>query len=95
MNFTMTRGKDFYEFFEFKNSQGKPIAMPSGKFRVVLERGGFAKEYTVLNGGLQRLRNRVNWRIPASDTADFEFSTMYYTLYLEDRELIRGVIKVQ
>lgn len=95
MNFVMTRGKEFAEHFDFKNAQGKPIAMPSGHFRVVLERGGFAREYTVLNGGLSRLTNRVNWRIPASDTADFGFNTLYYTLYLEDRELARGVIKVQ
>lgn len=95
MNFVMTSGKDFLEFFEFKNAQGKPIAMPSGQFRIVLERGAFAREYTVLNGGLQRLMNRVNWRIPAADIENFDYNTLYYTLYLEDRELARGVIKVQ
>lgn len=95
MNFVLTRGKSFHEYFEFKNAQGKPIAMPQGLFRLVLERGQFIREYTVANGGLQRLMNRINWTISAKDTTNFEFSTLYYTLYLDDRELARGIVKVQ
>lgn len=94
MNFLLVRGNDFEEHFDFKNAQGKPIAMPTGQFRIILERGGFAREYTVGNG-LSRLMNRVSWRIPAAQSQDFEFSTMYYTLYLNDQELARGVLRIQ
>lgn len=95
MNFLLVKGKDFEEHFEFKNAQGESIAMPSGQYKIILERGAFAREYTVLNDGLQNLRNRVNWRIPASQSKDFAFSTMYYTLYLNDLELARGVLRIQ
>lgn len=95
MNFVVTRGKPFHEYFEFKNAQGRPIAMPAGVFRLVLERGGFVREYTVSNSGLQRLMNRINWNIAEEETANFEFSTLYYTLYLDERELARGIVKVQ
>lgn len=95
MNFLLVKGKDFEEFFEFKNTQGKPIAMPSGVFKLILERGSFAREYTVLNNGLSRMMNKITWRIPAAQSQDFDFSAMYYTLYLDDRELARGVLRVQ
>lgn len=95
MNFVLVRGKDFLEHFDFKNDQGSPIALPAGVFRVVLERGGFAREYTVANGGLTQHSTRVEWRIPASDSSSFDFNTMYYTLYLDSQELARGVVKVQ
>lgn len=95
MNFTLVRGKDFSEVFDFKNQAGKSIALPNGQFKVVLERGTFAKEFTVLNGGLSRLRNRVTWTISANDTADFDFATMYYTLYLDDSEITRGILRIQ
>lgn len=95
MNFLLVRGKDFQEHFDFKNAQGKPIALPAGVFKVVLERGGFAREYTILNRGLSRTMNRITWRIPSSESLGFEFNTMYYTLYLDDRELARGVLKIQ
>lgn len=95
MNFTLIKGKDFTEHFDFKNASGKPIALPSGLFRVVIERGGFAREYTVDNGGLSLLRNQITWRIAAGDSKDFEFNTMYYTLYLNDDEITRGVLRIQ
>lgn len=95
MNFVLTRGQDFYDFFEFKNAQGRPIAMPSGEFKIVVEHGDFVREYTRRNNGLLSKSTRVDWRIPASETANFEYSTLYYTLYLDDRELARGVLKVQ
>ena len=95
MNFTLVKGKDFTEHFDFKNEQGKSIALPPGTFRVILERGEFVREYTVLNRGLSRLRNRISWRIPAEESASFDFTTMYYTLYLEDREITRGMLKIQ
>lgn len=94
MNFFMKKGQPFAEYFDFKNARGESIALPAGSFRVVLERGGFAKEYTYGNG-LDRLANRINWRIPASETESFVYSTMYYTLYLEDTEITRGVLKIQ
>lgn len=94
MNFLLVRGRDFQEHFDFKNGQGKLIPLPAGKFRVVLERGGFAREYTSGNG-LSLQRNRVIWSIKGEQSNDFEFTTMYYTLYLNDREITRGVLKVQ
>jgi hypothetical protein len=94
MNFTLFKGKDFRETFDFKNSQGKSIALPPGNFSVVLERGGFAKEYTVANGGLTRSYNSVGWKIAKEDSSNFEFTTMYYTLYLEDREITRGLLRI-
>lgn len=95
MNFQLARDKDFLEHFDFKNAQGRPIALPAGEFKIILERGGFSRDYTVANGGLRRQMNRINWRIPAADTKDFEFSTMYYTLYLNNQEVTRGVLKIQ
>lgn len=94
MNFTLVRGRDFSEHLDFKNPQGKPISTPAGEFRIVLERGLFAKEYTV-GAGLTRLRNGLSWRIPKEETQDFEFSTMYYTLYLNNNEVIRGILRIQ
>lgn len=95
MNFSLVRGKDFSEHFDFKNAAGKPIALPNGSFRIVVEHGGLAREYTVMNGGLSRLRNRVNWTISARQSADFEFNTLYYTLYLDDEEITRGLLRIQ
>lgn len=94
MNFTLVKGKDFTEFFDFKNSQGKSIALPSGAFKIVLERGGFVREYTASHG-LSRIRNRITWTISAEESKDFEFTTMYYTLYLDDNEITRGVLRIQ
>lgn len=95
MNFSLVKGKDFHEHFDFKGASGKPIALPNGTFRVVVERAGFAREYTVMNGGLSRLRNRVNWTISADQSGDFDFNTYYYTLYLDNREITRGILRIQ
>jgi hypothetical protein len=94
MNFLLVRGKDFQEFFDFKNSQGRLIPLPAGKFSVVLERAGFAREYTPGNG-LSLQRNRIVWGIKAEEAEDFEFATMYYTLYLNNQEITRGILRVQ
>lgn len=94
MNFTLVRGKDFIEHFDFKNAQGKPIALPLGKFRLVVERGGYARQYTD-GAGLIRQRNRLTWKIGAEDSNDFEFTVLYYTLYLNDNEITRGILRVQ
>lgn len=95
MNFTLVKGKDFEEHFDFKNSEGKTIALPQGQFRVVLEHGAFAREYTVQNRGLVKSRSRVVWRVAGTDSNDFEFTVMYYTLYLNDEEITRGIVRVQ
>jgi len=95
MNFVLIRGKDFSEHFNFKNAKGSPIVLPNGTFKIVLERGSFAREYTVENGKLSKMRNRVVWSIPSAESIDFEFSTMYYTLYVEDREIARGLLRIQ
>ena len=94
MNFTLIRGRDFSENLDFKNAQGKPIALPSGSFRILLERGTFAREYTP-GAGLTRMRNGLVWKISAQESNDFEFTTMYYTLYLNDNEIIRGILRIQ
>lgn len=94
MNFLLERGKDFQESFDFKNATGKAIALPAGQFRVVLERGGFAREYTPGNG-LSPQRTRIVWTIKAKQIDDFEFATMYYTLYLNNDEITRGILRIQ
>lgn len=95
MDFLLSRGRDFEEEFNFKNPKGRLIALPAGRFRLILEHGDFAREFTVENHGLSRTRTQVTWRIPAEQGADFEYSTLYYTLYLEDSELARGILRVQ
>lgn len=94
MNFLWVRGRDFQESFDFKNGTGKPIALPAGKYRVVLERGGFAREYTQ-GKGLVLQRTKILWTIKANQADDFEFTTMYYTLYLNDEEITRGILRIQ
>jgi hypothetical protein len=95
VNFTLVKGKDFSEHFDFKNADGKSIALPTGEFRIVLERGEFVREYFAPNRGLSRLRNRVNWFIPGEESESFEFTTMYYTLFLDEREITRGLLRIQ
>lgn len=95
MNFTLVKGKNFEEHFDFKNSEGKALTLPAGRFKVILEHGSFAREYTVENRGLSRLRNSVVWRVAGTDSNDFEFTVMYYTLYLNDEEITRGIVRVQ
>lgn len=94
MNFTLVRGRDFSENLDFKNSQGKPVATPPGEFRIVLERGAFAREYRA-GAGLTKHRSGLVWNIPKEDSENFEFTTMYYILYLEDKEIIRGILRIQ
>jgi len=94
MDFVLLKGKDFSEPFNFKNAHGKSIAMPNGTYRVVLERGTWAHEYTIGNG-LARTRTNITWTIPAEESANFAYNVMYYTLYLNDDELARGVLRVQ
>lgn len=95
MNFILTKGRDFSEHFNFRNAQGRAVALPSGTFRIALERGSFIQEYTVENGGLARYSGRLDWRISSKDSQDFDFTTMYYTLYLNDSEVTRGILRVQ
>jgi len=94
MDFVLIRGKDFSEPFNFKNAHGKSIAMPNGVYKIVLERGTWAREYTLYHG-LSRTRNQITWMIPAEESADFAYNVMYYTLYLNDDELARGVLRIQ
>lgn len=94
MDFLLTKGRDFEERFDFKNEQGKPLSAPAGEYRLVLQRGTFARVYKP-GSGLYRGQTYVIWKIKASETEDFEYRTLYYTLYLNDQELVRGVIKVQ
>lgn len=94
MDFFLRKGVDFIEHFNFKNDAGKDIALPSGVFKLYLVRGSFAREYTV-GAGLVRNRNSIVWKITKEQSQDFEYSTLYYTLYLDDTELVRGVLKVQ
>lgn len=94
MDFLLTKGEAFEERFDFKNDKQKAIALPAGEYRIVLQRGTWVREYRV-NSGLSRTRTSITWKIPASATQDFEYRTLYYTLYLNDSELVRGVIKVQ
>lgn len=94
MDFLLYKGRNFTEHFDFKTKDQKPKALPNGVYRVVVERGSFAREYTV-GEGLTRQRTTLIWKISAEETLDFEYTTMYYTLYLDDTELARGVLKIQ
>lgn len=94
MDFFLRRGVAFKEQFNFKNDKGKPLPVPGGLYKIILERGTFAREYRA-NSGLSRLRSALVWEISAEESLDFEFSTMYYTLYLNDQEVTRGVLKIQ
>lgn len=89
MNFYAARGKDFVDTFEFKNAQRKPISVPSGTYKIVLERGPYAREYTPTRG-----KNGLVWKVPAAEINDFEYSTLYYTLYLNNKEVARGTLSI-
>lgn len=94
MDFFLRKGIDFRENFDFKNENHKPIVVPVGEYRLILERGDFGREYKV-GSGLTKTRNTIAWSIPGKESKDFEFSTLYYTLYMNDVEIVRGVLKVQ
>lgn len=94
MDFLLTRGENFEERFDFKNEKQRAIVLPSGEYRIVLQRGTWVREYKV-GAGLSKTRTALVWKIAASDTSDFEYRTLYYTLYKDDEDLVRGVIKVQ
>lgn len=94
MDFLLTRGRDFQEHFDFKNEKGQPLSTPAGVYRLLVTRGDFAREYTA-GHGLSRQRTGIIWKISAKETQDFEYRTLYYTLYVDDQELARGVLKVQ
>jgi hypothetical protein len=95
MDFLLVKGRAFKEHFNFKNENGKLRALPNGKYKIVLERGAFAREYTVENRGLMKQRTEITWNISAQESANFEYTTLYYTLYLDETELARGVLKIQ
>lgn len=91
MIFTASRGKAFKESFEFKNEKGQAIAAPQGEFVLSLERGmGYVRTYT-----LKRERTKILWNMTAAETQDLEYSTLYFVLYHNGSELLRGVLRVQ
>ena len=94
MDFTLFRGRDFQETFNFKTADGKSMTIPSGNLRIILERGTFGREYKP-GKGLTKQRTQIVWQISKQESANFDFSTMYYTLYLDDTELARGVLRIQ
>jgi len=93
MDFVLFKGRDFSEPFNFKNPTGKSIYI-SGDIKLILERGSWAREYTP-GHGLSKTRTQVTWTIPSEESANFAYNTMYYTLYLNDTELVRGILRVQ
>jgi hypothetical protein len=94
MDFVLTRGSSFSEHFDFKNDKGRSLVVPNGLIRLVVEHGDFVREYRV-GRGLTKTRSSIVWNLPAKETNDFAYSTMYYTLYLDDNELARGILRVQ
>jgi hypothetical protein len=94
MDFKVNRGEMFSEEFNFKNPAGQSRSVPPGAYRVVLEHDTFVREYTV-GQGLRPLRTKLTWTITPEETKDFEYNKMYYTLYLDDNELARGILRVQ
>lgn len=94
MDFLLKKGIDFRENFDFKNENHKAIVVPAGEYRLILERGEFGREYRV-GSGLTKTRNTITWFISGKESKNFEFSTLYYTLYMNDVDIVRGVLKVQ
>jgi hypothetical protein len=94
MDFVLQRGREFREEFDFKNTSGQIVSLPPGTYTLKVERGSFVRQYTVGNG-LYKQRGKIIWRLPESETASFEYSTMYYELKFNERELARGIIRVQ
>lgn len=95
MDFLARRGQSFNESFDFKSADGSPISLPPGHYLVTLVHGNDAREYTLENGGLERDVSSLRWKIKASEATDFAYNTMYYTLYLNNTELSRGIVRVQ
>lgn len=91
MIFTASRGQAFKDKFTFKNEKGKPLNVPSGEYRLILERGEYVTEFK----NLTVLRDYIGWNMTAAETNALKYSTMYFTLYLNGQEIARGVLRVQ
>lgn len=95
MDFIARRGEEFRESFDFKNSQGQSIIMPTGTYKLILEHTPYVREFTEDNRGLRRKQAGLIWIIAADETSDFAYNVLYYTLYVDDTELVRGVLRIQ
>lgn len=91
MILTAFQDRDFKEEFTFKNASGVPVVPPVGDYRLVLEHGGFVKEYS----NLSRTRAGVVWEIPSNEVIALPYRTLYFTLNFNGGEITRGVLRVQ
>ena len=89
MIFTASKGQPFREEFTFKNEKGKPVAIPRGDYRLVLERGDYVRE-----GNLKIAPNAIYWNMTAEETQALAYSTLYFTLAFNGQEIARGVLRV-
>lgn len=91
MILTAFRGKDFHEDFAFKSESGEPVVPPVGDYRLVLEHGGFTKEYARLN----RSHAGVVWALTKDEVESLPYTSFFFTLNLNGQEIARGVLRVQ
>jgi hypothetical protein len=89
MIFTASRGQAFKEEFNFKNPQGRPIAVPKGDFRLTLERGSVAREVPI-----KVVSGAIIWTMTADEVSNLEYTTMYFHLTFNGQEISRGVLRV-
>jgi hypothetical protein len=90
MILTASRGKPFKEEFNFKNAAGKAIAVPSGDYRLLLERGDFVSVYD----NLLKRSNGVVWSLSSSEVDELPYSTLYFAVTFNGGEIARGVLRV-
>lgn len=94
MDFTVKKGEKFSEDFNFKTATGQSIALPAGDYKLIVRHDSFVREYTI-GKGLTKSRTKLVWSLTPAETKDFAYSTMYYTLYMNETELARGILRVQ
>lgn len=91
MLFTASKGKPFREEFSFKNSTGKEIAVPNGKYLLHLENGNIIREFS----DLRTTRSKIYWTMDSDEIDSLEFPVMYFTLTFNGAEIARGVLRVK
>lgn len=91
MILTAFQDQDFKEEFTFKSETGVPVVPPVGNYRLILEHGGFAREYS----NLSRTRTGLVWIIPSAEVTALPYRTLYFTLNFNGGEITRGVLRVE
>lgn len=91
MILSASRGKPFTEVFNFKDAGGGLLSVPSGEYKVHLERAGFVRYYN----NLGRVGHGLAWNISKEELDSFPYSTLYFSLLYNGEEIARGVLRVE